>query len=206
MSGAATAPPPSDAERAATFPHITIQRTGWDVVLGLVLVLTGAVVLGDVVLASVVSVLFLGWTLLIGGAIGAVLGVFRLRKGASWAAVLSGATSFVIGLVFVRNPGVTLLALSLAVGAVMISGGIMRLFAGTSAPESRLLLVISGGLSIVLGLMILNRWPSSALWLLGTLLGIQIILDGILLIVVGRPHFAASQHRQPRPGQPPASA
>jgi uncharacterized membrane protein HdeD (DUF308 family) len=38
----------------------------------------------------------------------------------------------------------------------------------------------------VLGLLILNRWPNSALWLVGTLLGIQLIVDGMVLILVGR--------------------
>jgi membrane protein HdeD len=194
MSSAATTPRPADARRRATPLNVMLESTSWDLMLGVVLVLTGAIILADAALASLVSVLLVGWTLLIGGAIGAVLGVFRLREGDSWAAVLSGAISLAIGLVFVRNPTVTLLALSLAAGAVMISGGIIRLFAVTSAPESQLLYVMSSGvLSIVLGLMILNRWPSSALWLLGTLLGIQIVVDGILLMVVGRPHFGAAR-------------
>jgi uncharacterized membrane protein HdeD (DUF308 family) len=191
MSSVPTAPTPSDAAQDAGGPRLTIRRTGVDIALGVVLVVTGAVVLGDVALASVISVLFLGWTLLIGGAIALVLALLRLRREGSWTAVLSGALSFVVGLVFVRNPSVTLLALSLTAGALLIAGGIFRLFAAVPSPDQRLPLALSGALSLVLGVMILNRWPSSALWLLGTLLGIQLIVDGVLLMVVGRPRLTA---------------
>jgi uncharacterized membrane protein HdeD (DUF308 family) len=166
-----------------------MKRTGWDVLLGLVLVVTGAVVLGDVVVASVVSVLFVGWTLLLGGAFAVVLALFRIGRGGFWIGLLNGALTLVVGLVFVRNPGVTLLALSLVAGALLVGGGLVRVVLAIREPEHRLLLVLSGVASVVLGLMIVNRWPESALWLLGTLLGIQIVVDGLLLIVLGRPRL-----------------
>lgn len=161
-------------------------RTWWDVVLGGILVGTGVVVLGDVVVASVVSVLFLGWTLVIGGAIAIVMSLFLIRRGGFWVGMLGGVLALVAGVVFVRRPGAALLALSLAIGAVMLVSGITRLAAAVQHREARLALLLSGILSIVLGLLILIRWPNSALWLVGTLLGIQLIVDGMVLILVGR--------------------
>jgi uncharacterized membrane protein HdeD (DUF308 family) len=161
-------------------------RTWWDVVLGGILVGTGVVVLGDVVVATAVSVLFLGWTLVIGGVIAIVMSLFLIRRGGFWVGMLGGVLALVAGVVFVRRPGAALLALSLAIGAVMLVIGITRLVAAVQHREARLALVLSGILSIVLGLLILNRWPNSALWLVGTLLGIQLIVDGMVLILVGR--------------------
>ncbi len=40
------------------------KRTGWDIVWGILLIIGGLIVLGDVVIATVVSVLFVGWTTL----------------------------------------------------------------------------------------------------------------------------------------------
>jgi uncharacterized membrane protein HdeD (DUF308 family) len=161
-------------------------RTWWDVVLGGILVGTGVVVLGDVVAASVISVLFLGWILVIGGVVGMVTSLFLIRRGGFWIGMLGGVLALVAGVVFLRRPGATLLALSLAIGAVMLVSGITRLVAAVQHREARLALLLSGVLSIVLGLLILNRWPTSALWLVGTLLGIQLIVDGVVLILVGR--------------------
>jgi membrane protein HdeD len=193
MSDAHLTPPSSTpASASAGTPLATMQRTPWDVILGVVLIVTGAFVLGDVVLASVISVLFLGWSLLIGGLLGLAVALVQIRRDGSWIGILGSALAFVAGLVFVRYSGVALLALSLAIGAVMIVAGVTRLVAAAQLPEQRLLLISSGVLGLVLGLMILNRWPSSALWLLGTLLGVHVIVDGVLLILVGRPRLTAA--------------
>jgi uncharacterized membrane protein HdeD (DUF308 family) len=196
MSTAPTAPPPPDtgppgsrstaAHRGGDEPRLARRRTAWDVGLGLLLVGMGALILGDVAIASVVSVLFVGWTLLIGGAVAIVVALFRIGRGGFWTGLLDGALSLVLGLVFVRNPGVTLLALSLVAGALLIANGVVRIGLTFREREQRFVLLLSGVLSVALGLMILNRWPESALWLLGTLLGVQVVVDGVLLLLLGR--------------------
>lgn len=198
MSTAPTAPPPPDTgppgsratadggpAGAVDEPRLARRRTAWDVGLGLLLVVMGALILGDVAIASVVSVLFVGWTLLLGGAVAIVVALFRIGRGGFWTGLLDGALSLVLGLVFVRNPGVTLLALSLVAGALLIANGIVRIGLTFREREQRFVL-LSGVLSVALGLMILNRWPESALWLLGTLLGVQVVVDGVLLMLLGR--------------------
>jgi uncharacterized membrane protein HdeD (DUF308 family) len=145
------------------------------------------IVLGDVVVASVISVLFLGWTLVIGGAVGIGASLWRIGGGGFWIGMLSGVLALIAGVVFLRNPAAALVGLSLAIGAVMLVNGITRLVAAIQHPEVRLALVLSGVLSLILGIMILSRWPSSALWLIGTLLGVQLIVDGATMILVGRP-------------------
>jgi uncharacterized membrane protein HdeD (DUF308 family) len=179
-----TAPTAPDA--GTRQPTMSVRRTGWDVLLGLLLIVVGVVVLGDVVIASVVSVLFVGWTMLIGGVMTIALALLRIGRGGFWIGLVSGALSFVTGLVFVRNPGVTLLALLLVTGAVLILGGLIRIVVSFTEPGQRLVLLVSGALSVVLGVLLINRWPESALWLLGTLLGIQLVVDGLLLILFGR--------------------
>jgi uncharacterized membrane protein HdeD (DUF308 family) len=181
MSSAPTAP---DAE--ARQPVLTVRRTGWDVLLGLLLIVLGVVVLGDVVIASVVSILFVGWTMLIGGAVTIVLALFQIGRGGFWIGFIGGALSLVTGFVFVRNPAATLLTLVLVTGAVLIVTGFVRIVMSFAEPGQRLALLISGILSLALGVLLVNRWPESALWLLGTLLGIQFVVDGLLLIVLGR--------------------
>jgi uncharacterized membrane protein HdeD (DUF308 family) len=166
------------------------SRSWWDVVIGGILVGTGVVVLGDVVVASVVSVLFLGWTLVIGGVVGIVASLMLIGGGDFWIGTLASVLAAVSGVVLLRNPETALLALALAIGAVMLVSGITRLAAAVQNREARLALVLSGLLSIVLALIILIRWPSSALWLVGMVLGIQLIVDGATLILIGRPRLS----------------
>ena len=55
-----------------TEAFITRKRTGWDIVLGALLVIGGIIILANAVIATKVSILFLGWMLLIGGIIGLI--------------------------------------------------------------------------------------------------------------------------------------
>jgi uncharacterized membrane protein HdeD (DUF308 family) len=157
------------------------------VLTGGILLGTGVVVLADVAVASVISVLFLGWTLIIGGVLGIVVSLFQIRRSGFWIGMLGGVLALVAGLVFIRNPETTLLALSLAIGAVMLINGIFRLVAAVQHREARVAMVFSGLVSLLLGILVFTQWPTSALWLVGTLLGIQLLVDGAALIIVGRP-------------------
>ena len=167
-------------------------HTWWDVVIGGILVGTGVIVLGDVVVASVVSVLLLGWTLVIGGAVGIGASLWRIGRGGFWIGMLGGVLALIAGVVFLRNPATAQAGLSLAIGAVMLVSGITRLVAAVQHPEVRLALVLSGVLSLILGILILSQWPTSALWLIGLLLGIQLIVDGATMILIGRPRMFAA--------------
>jgi uncharacterized membrane protein HdeD (DUF308 family) len=57
------------------------RRTGWDVVLGILMLIAGVAILAHVVLATVISVLFLGWLALVGGVVGLVAAVFQIGRG-----------------------------------------------------------------------------------------------------------------------------
>ena len=191
-SPASTTPGPAASTPSPRPGGVALRRTGWDVALGVILVLTGMVVLGDVVLASVISVLFLGWTLVIGGAIGVIMSLRLIGRGRFWIGMFSGVLSLVSGVIFLRNPGAALLALSLAIGSIMLVVGVVRLVAAVQHPEARWVMLLSGLVSLVFGLLILSQWPTSALWLIGTLLGVHLILDGIGLLLVGRPRLVAT--------------
>jgi uncharacterized membrane protein HdeD (DUF308 family) len=188
-------PHPGVADPAGSPAHrygdTPVARTWWDVVTGGILLGTGVVVLADVAVASVISVLFLGWTLIIGGALSIAASLVLIRRGGFWIGMLGGTLALVAGLVLIRNPGVTLLAISLAIGALMLVNGVFHLVAAVQQRQGRAAMVFSGVLSLLLGLLVFTRWPSSALWLIGTLLGVQLLIEGMTLIIVGRPRPAA---------------
>nr|WP_296071301.1 DUF308 domain-containing protein [uncultured Actinoplanes sp.] len=169
------------------------QRTWPGVILGGILIGTGVVVLGDVVAASVISVLLIGWILVIGGALGIVAALMLIGRGAFWIGMLGGVLALVCGLVFLRNPGTTLLAFSLALGAVLLINGISRLVAAVQHEDARGALVLTGLLSLATGIWVFGRWPTSALSLIGILLSVQLVVDGLMLILVGRPVPARGQ-------------
>jgi membrane protein HdeD len=181
------------------------RRTGWDVVLGVLSVSAGVIALGHVALASAISMLFLGWVILFGGvalAVGAIVGWRDPRR--RWDLVL-GALLFLLGLGFVRNPEVGLLTLTLLAGSLLLVGGIVRLVAAFQPGAPRGLLLFSGTVTLLLGLLVLNQWPVSALWFLGTILGVELILEGITTAASGRLRPVRSEVATSEP-KPPVPA
>src|SRR3954464_6523604 len=91
-SSSATGPPGSSPGAAGP-----ARRTWSGALIGGVLIGTGVVVLRDVVAATAVSVLFLGWTLVIGGAVGIGSSMMLVGRGGFWIGMLSGVLAVVAG-------------------------------------------------------------------------------------------------------------
>ncbi|NTW40523.1 MAG: sulfate permease [Cellulomonadaceae bacterium] len=155
-------------------------------ILGIVLVLGGFVVLGDAFIATVVSIFVIAWTTLISGAVLLIAAITRIGKPGFWSAALGGAILVVLGLFYLRNPLLGALSLTLLAGALFFTTGLTRIVAAFAQTELRALLIFSGALSLILGLWVLFNPIEATLQLLGILLGVQILVEGLTLITVGR--------------------
>ena len=162
------------------------SRSGWDIVFGILLILAGIAILGHAVIATAVSVFFLGWLAVIGGIVALVAGLFRIGKGGFWPAVISGALLLVLGIVILRNPAASAVTLTLIAGTLFFVGGVIRLVAAFQVDQNRGLMIFSGIVSLGLGLMVLFNLVEASLVLLGVLIGVQALVDGITLLVLGR--------------------
>lgn len=177
--------------------EITRRRTGWDVLFGLLLVVAGFIILGDTVLATIVSVRFLGWAALVIGIAELIGALFRLRAGHVWSAVLGGALLTVLGVLILRNTLAAALTLTLAAAALFLSSGVIRIGMAFAVREHRWGLLISGIASAVLGVIVLFNIVTATFTLLGVLLGVQTLIEGLTLAFLGRPQAQ---------GVPPAGA
>jgi uncharacterized membrane protein HdeD (DUF308 family) len=164
----------------------------WGIVLGVLMVLAGLVVLGHVLVATVVSVIFLGWFAVLGGLAGIVASLFRLGKPGFWPTLLGGALALVVGIAFLRRPGLGAAALTLLLGSVLLVGGVTRIVGGVGEHhENRGWIIANGVITLLLGLLILFGWPGSTLWVLGTFLGVDLIVEGVTFIGLGYPRRGA---------------
>lgn len=162
------------------------RRTAWDIIVGIILVVAGFFLLGNVLFATAVSVFVIGWTTLASGIVLLVGSVFRIKSGGFWSAVLGGAILTVIGLFVLRNPVVGAVALTLGAGVTFFVSGLTRIAWAFAADKGRILLIISGLVSLGLGFFVLFNLGAATLALLGTLLGIQTLLEGMNLMLIGR--------------------
>lgn len=162
------------------------RRTGWDIVFGILSMIAGIIVLGHVVVASIVSVLFVGWMMIIGGAMLAIGGIFGWRNATNRWDIVTGTLLVLLGLGFVRHTGVSLAMLTLLAGSLLLAGGVLRAVAAFQPGAPRSLLLVSAAITLILGALILAQWPVSALWFLGTVLGVELVIDGVTSVTIGR--------------------
>lgn len=162
------------------------KRTGWDIALGILMVIAGLVILGNAMIATAVSVLFIGWMALIAGLIAIVASFFRIGKGGFWPTIVSGALIALLGLIILKAPVGTAVVLTLVAGAMFLATGIVRVIAAFEFREARWILLFSGAVSIILGLLVMFNLFEATAVLLGILLGIEIFVGGLTTIMVGR--------------------
>jgi uncharacterized membrane protein HdeD (DUF308 family) len=119
-----------------------------------------------------------------------VAAVFRIGKGGFWSVALSGGVLTVLGLFFLRNTHAAALTLTLIAGTIFLASGIVRLVASAADPEYRVPLLLGGVVSTILGLIVLFNLFDASYVLVGVLLGIQVLVDGLSMILVGRWHLS----------------
>jgi uncharacterized membrane protein HdeD (DUF308 family) len=158
-------------------------KSGWIIALGVVYVIAGFVALGSVVMATAVSVFVVGIMMLIAG-IAEVIGAFQVKtwgKFVLW--IVLGALYIIAGFVTFQNPLLAAAVLTLALGVVLVVSEIMRILAFSMT--ARAWLILSGIITLLLGLIILARWPVSSLYVLGLFLGIDLVFAGTGWIALG---------------------
>lgn len=148
--------------------------------LGVVLIAAGIVVLGDVVLVTIISAIFIGAAVIVAGAF-EIIHAFWTKGwgGFAWHIVL-GLVYVAFGIVFVTQPVVSALAITYVFGLLLIASGIVRIVLGFNhLKDADWTMLLSGVLGTAAGLVILTGWPATGLTVLGLLVGIDLVFHGI---------------------------
>jgi len=159
------------------------------VVEGAVLLFLGALAIVVPPLATLGVTIFLGWVLLISGAIGLAMTFMARGAPGFWWSLLSGLLGVVAGLVLVLYPVSGAVSLTLVLTAFFIVEGVASIM--YAIEHKRQLsgrwgwMLVSGIVDLVLAAIILAGLPGTALWALGVLVGINMIFGGASLIGLG---------------------
>jgi uncharacterized membrane protein HdeD (DUF308 family) len=166
-------------------PAEVIHNWGWFLAFGIALVVLGVIAIGRAVAATVVSMLFFGWLLIIA----AVIEIVQAIMVGQWAGLFQhwfGAVLFgVLGALIVWRPVVTAEVLTLLMGAFFLVAGLFQLITPfvVSLPEWGWH-ALNGLITLVLGILILAQWPMSGLWVIGLFIGIELIFYGAAWVIL----------------------
>ena len=160
------------------------KNWGWVLVSGIAFVVLGVVALAFSVMTTLASVFVLGWILAFAGIFEAVHAFKMPRWSGVLLELLAAILYVVVGVLMIVRPGAGALSLTLLIGAFFLVGGIFRIVAAAAMrPPHWGWLLMSGIVTLLLGLLIVADWPASGYWVIGMFLGIDLIFSGTSLIM-----------------------
>jgi len=159
----------------------TVKRYSlWYLVQGGLMILAGILALVYPAISSVAVVFFIGWLLIFSGIFQGISLIGARHVPHFWLQLISVALFIVVGALFLRSPGESLLTLTLLLIVFFLIEGISKvIFALTIRPFPNCgWVLVSGIIGILLAFYLWASIPVSAAWLLGVLLGIELICEG----------------------------
>ncbi|MEQ1955547.1 HdeD family acid-resistance protein [Mesorhizobium sp. CN2-181] len=158
----------------------------WLALLGIISLIGGILALANPFAATMAAVFLAGWTFLLFGVL-QIVHAFSTKgwTGFLWSLLL-GIITAAVGVSLLTNPTAGAISLTMLVAILFLVLGVVKLmYAFSLRPVSGwIFAALSGVISIVLGLMILSNFPYSAAAVLGILLAIELLSNGVFLLVV----------------------
>jgi uncharacterized membrane protein HdeD (DUF308 family) len=160
----------------------TVKRYSlWYLLQGVLMVIAGVLAFIYPLLASTALIYLLAWVLIVSGAVQAIGLIGARHVPHYW--LISVVIAILIGVLLLRQPESGLLIMTLLLIVFFMVEGLSKvIFALTIRPFPNWGWVLASGLvGVVLGVYLLMNMPVSAEWVLGALLGIQLICEGAAL-------------------------
>lgn len=158
----------------------------WWILAGVLSLIGGFFALANPFSATLAAEWLAGWAFLFSG-VAIAVSAFSNKSAGSWImALIVGVFVVLLGLFLLANPLQGIVSLTVAVAFFLVAAGLGRiLWAFQAEGGARWALILSGILSLVLGFMVFGNFAGAALTLLGILLGVELISNGVSLLVLG---------------------
>jgi len=165
----------------------TKKITGWYIVAAVLFIVLGMFAIIEPAVAGLGVTLLVGWLLIFGG-IAHLIAAFK-GGGARHVVlqILIGVAYLVGGIYCLTHPLLAIGTLTLLLAAVILAGGVLEIISyfrlkGEGASGWML---FNGVIAILLGGMIWFHWPSSSVWAIGILVGVNLLMTGMTRLMFG---------------------
>lgn len=161
---------------------------GWKVLMtiGVIAIAIGCFAILVPAVASVGTAIFIGWVLLVVGAFLTAAAFQAHSIGSLVVRLIWAVLTVVVGVWLIVEPHNGTLTLTFVLGVYFLFMGLTRLavaYVGRGQSGAGLV-AISGVCGLLIGILVLAKFPSSADWAIGLLVGIDLIFAGWTLCSV----------------------
>jgi uncharacterized membrane protein HdeD (DUF308 family) len=168
-------------------PEIVTKAGRWLTAIGIVFIILGVLAIAEPAVAGLAVTIFVGWFLIF-GAVAHAVGAFG-GGGAGrviWQVIVA-VVYFAGGMYFVTHPLLGLGTLTLFLAIILVAEALVEVaayFATRGVPGSGWRLV-NAVVTLLLGGLIWSNWPSSSVWAIGTLVGVNLLMTGFSRLMLG---------------------
>lgn len=161
-----------------------MRSSTWWMIGGILCLVGGVLALLNPFAGTMAATMVAGWAFIFAGIL-QVVAAFNASGG--WNKLflaIFGILGVLVGITIFRNPLEGMLTLTVAVAVMILVSGVVRLFVAKDLKGTNGYgwVMISAIASIILAVMIFANFPQSAATILGILLGVELIFDGVALI------------------------
>jgi uncharacterized membrane protein HdeD (DUF308 family) len=165
-------------------------RAHWVLFLvqGIIMMVLGVLAIIWPQVSTIAVDLYVGWMFLLSGFIGLVTMFVASTAAAFLWSLLTAALSLFVGVLLLWHPVEGAVSLTLVLIAFFIAEGVFQIAAAIrhrqAFPDSWSWLLMSGLADLVLAAMLVWGWPSTAIWALGLIAGLNLITSGLAIVMV----------------------
>jgi uncharacterized membrane protein HdeD (DUF308 family) len=163
------------------------KATGWYIAAAIIFILLGVFAILEPGIAALGITLLIGWLLLFGG-VTHFIAAFK-GSGAKHIIfqVLVGILYLIGGFYCLSHPLLAIGTLTLLLASIILAEGVLEIvsyFRLRNEGASGWIL-FNGLVTVLLGGMIWFHWPSSSVWAIGILVGVNLMMTGITRLMLG---------------------
>jgi uncharacterized membrane protein HdeD (DUF308 family) len=160
-------------------PHEIAQYWGWFLAFGIALVVLGIAAIARAVTATIISMLFFGWLLVLASGIEIAQAVLVGHWAGFFQHLVAAILFGVVGVIIVTRPLISAEVMTVFIATFFLIGGLFQFISGLAVSTPGWgWHVVDGFITALLGVLVLAQWPASGLWVIGLFVGIDLIFYG----------------------------
>jgi uncharacterized membrane protein HdeD (DUF308 family) len=166
-------------------PHELVQYWGWFLAFGIGLLVLGGIAVARSVTATIATMLFFGWLLVVASAIEIAQAVMVGQWAGLFHHLLPAILFGITGLLLVTRPLISAEVVTVVIAMFFLIGGLFQLIGSLAISLPGWGWQAADGIiTFILGLLVLAQWPASGLWVIGLFVGIDLIFFGLTWIAL----------------------
>jgi len=168
-------------------PGIIKKASGWFIAIAVVFIILGIMAIAEPAVAGLAVAVLVGWLLIFGG-VAHLVATFAGggARRVIWQVIL-GIIYIVGGIYFLTHPLLGLGTLTLLLAVIILMEAVLEFIAYFRARNEggSGWMLVNGLITLFVGGLIWLHWPSSSVWAIGTLVGVNLLITGISRLMLG---------------------